>query len=58
MKRKRILIPLLILFLFVLYLNRDALNPFAPDCKNLPANQPKPEACKKPVKEVAPGFEI
>ncbi|TCV05743.1 hypothetical protein EDC54_1059 [Samsonia erythrinae] len=58
MKRKRILIPLLIFILFILYLNRDALNPFAPDCSHLPANQPTPDACKKPVKVVAPGFEI
>ncbi|MEC5320324.1 hypothetical protein VSX61_15500 [Brenneria populi subsp. brevivirga] len=58
MKRKRILIPLIILLLFILYLNREALNPFAPDCKNIPAGTPKPEACKKPAKVVAPGFEI
>ncbi|MBJ7220870.1 MULTISPECIES: hypothetical protein [unclassified Brenneria] len=57
MKRKRILI-LIILVLFILYLNRDALNPFATDCKNIPAGTPKPEECKKPVKEVAPGFEL
>ncbi|MCG8707842.1 hypothetical protein JHU04_001039 [Brenneria sp. 4F2] len=54
MKRKRILIPLIVLVLFVLYLNREALNPFAPDCDKTP----KPEACNKPVKVVAPGFEL
>ncbi|MCV9877492.1 hypothetical protein [Brenneria izbisi] len=58
MKKKRILIPLIILIVFILYLNRDALNPFAPDCKNLPAGTPKPAECRKPVKEVAPGFEL
>nr|NMN91758.1 hypothetical protein [Brenneria salicis ATCC 15712 = DSM 30166]RBP65818.1 hypothetical protein DES54_10482 [Brenneria salicis ATCC 15712 = DSM 30166] len=58
MKKKRILIPLIILIVFILYLNRDTLNPFAPDCKNLPAGTPKPAECQKPVKEVAPGFEL
>ncbi|WP_168197661.1 hypothetical protein [Brenneria corticis] len=56
MKRKRILIPLIILVVFILYLNRDALNPFAPDCKNIPAGTPKPAECKPKV--VAPGFEL
>ncbi|MEE3661660.1 hypothetical protein V2I52_06905 [Brenneria sp. g21c3] len=56
MKRKRILIPLIILVLFILYLNRDALNPFATDCKNIPAGTPKPAECKPKV--VAPGFEL
>ncbi|QTF08448.1 hypothetical protein HC231_11410 [Brenneria izadpanahii] len=58
MKRKRILIPLITLALLILYLNRDALNPFAPDCDNIPAGTPKPEVCNKPAKVVAPGFEL
>lgn len=54
---KKCLLALLIAFvLLLLYANREALNPFAPDCKAIPAGTPKPDACK--VKVVAPGFEI
>ncbi|QZN97541.1 hypothetical protein [Symbiopectobacterium purcellii] len=53
MTKKCLLIAIIVL---LLYLNRDALNPFKPDCTTIPAGAPKPDACQ--VKEVAPGFEI
>ncbi|AXW87909.1 hypothetical protein AU509_14785 [Lonsdalea britannica] len=57
-KYKRFRRIALILLLLLIYFNRDTLNPFKPDCsaKNPQASQL--EACKKPIKEVAPGFEI
>ncbi|MFP1980392.1 hypothetical protein ACLEE6_04625 [Lonsdalea quercina] len=57
-KNKRFRRIALILLLLLIYLYRDTLNPFKPDCsaKNPEASQL--EECKKPIKEVAPGFEI
>ncbi|MFP1731449.1 hypothetical protein ACLED1_03975 [Lonsdalea quercina] len=57
-KNKRFRRIALILLLLLIYLYRDTLNPFKTDCsaKNPQASQL--EECKKPIKEVAPGFEI
>ncbi|ATO33224.1 hypothetical protein DZA65_02243 [Dickeya dianthicola] len=57
-KRKRLRSVLLILLLLLLYVNRESLNPFKPDCSAQVPKSELPEACRKPVKEVAPGFEL
>ncbi|WP_226067825.1 hypothetical protein [Dickeya zeae] len=57
-KRKRLRAVLLILLLCLIYLNRESLNPFTPDCSAQLPKSALPAACRKPVKEVAPGFEL
>ncbi|AYH48257.1 hypothetical protein [Dickeya fangzhongdai] len=57
-KRKRLRTVLLILLLLLIYANRESLNPFKPDCSAQVAKSELPKACRKPVKEVAPGFEL
>ncbi|MBP2847156.1 hypothetical protein J8655_17005 [Dickeya oryzae] len=58
MKRKRLRTILLILLLLLIYVNRESLNPFTPDCTARSPTTDVPAACRKPVKEVAPGFEL
>ncbi|MGM3161594.1 hypothetical protein ACS25C_12530 [Dickeya undicola] len=57
-KRKRLRTILLIVLLLLIYANRESLNPFKPDCSVQVAKSELPDVCKKPVKEVAPGFEL
>ena len=49
---------LLILLLLLIYVNRESLNPFKPDCSAQVPKSELPAACRKPLKEVAPGFEL
>ncbi|MCI4115007.1 hypothetical protein E4659_11950 [Dickeya dianthicola] len=57
-KRLRSVLLILLLLLLLLYVNRESLNPFKPDCSAQVPKSELPEACRKPVKEVAPGFEL
>ncbi|OSN02623.1 MULTISPECIES: hypothetical protein [Lonsdalea] len=57
-KNKRFRRIALIVLLLLIYFYRDALNPFKPDCSAKNPQASKLEACNKPIKEVAPGFEI
>ncbi|MCO7256358.1 MULTISPECIES: hypothetical protein [Dickeya] len=57
-KKKRLRTIVLILLLLLIYVNRESLNPFAPDCNARSPASDAPAACRKPVKEVAPGFEL
>ncbi|MGM3184417.1 hypothetical protein [Dickeya oryzae] len=57
-KKKRLRTIVLILLLLLIYVNRELLNPFAPDCNARSPASDVPAACRKPVKEVAPGFEL
>ncbi|MGM3192316.1 hypothetical protein ACS25B_15620 [Dickeya dadantii subsp. dieffenbachiae] len=57
-KRKRLRTMLLILLLLLIYVNRESLNPFKPDCSAQVPKSELPADCRKPVKEVAPGFEL
>lgn len=57
-KKKRLRAIVLILLLLLIYVNRESLNPFVPDCTVRSSASDVPAACRKPVKEVAPGFEL
>ncbi|WP_193746135.1 hypothetical protein [Dickeya dianthicola] len=58
MKKRKRLRSVLLILLLLLYVNRESLNPFKPDCSAQVPKSELPEACRKPVKEVAPGFEL
>ncbi|MCO7261846.1 hypothetical protein [Dickeya zeae] len=57
-KKKRLHAIVLILLFLLIYVNRESLNPFAPDCTVRSPAIDVPAACRKPAKEVAPSFEL